>query len=289
MKNVHRFLTTVFAIGFTVAATAQTEFTPVDYMRQALANAIARGLADERVSDLGFQKDECILGGYILAGQSINYTVTLNCDTKYGFVGGGDDDVADLDIHLYNSKGVEVAKDAKTNNYPVAIYTPVLTGSYTVKVKMFSTRTRGSFAGLIIKSDDGYNIPITLLAGAVTNLTSLIEKLYKPPVKRMGFMNGHWVLYGCVLNEGRSKTLPKIPLSPSKLNAIIATGDQNVSDVDLFLYDSNEKLLEEHKGPEKHAAVVYEGSSGTTYQLKMKNARSSEDRSLIMSAILEVE
>jgi hypothetical protein len=96
-------------------------------------------------------------------------------------------------------------------------------------------------------------------------------------------------LYGCVLDENRSKTLREIPLSSSKTNIIVATGDQNCSDVDVFLYDNNETLLEQHLGPEKNAAVMYKGSAGSTYHLKMKNASSSEDRSLIMSAILEVE
>jgi hypothetical protein len=59
--------------------------------------------------------------------------------------------------------------------------------------------------------------------------------------------------------------------------------------VDLFLYDAQGNLLKKDEATDAHPLLIYSASATPEYQLKMKNARSGGNRSLIMSAILEVD
>ncbi|MBX2891512.1 MAG: hypothetical protein KF734_11325 [Saprospiraceae bacterium] len=278
------------ALFFCLSVKAQRECGPPKYMRQAMANVVAKGILLNDLSDMGFHKDVCMMGTYLSAGETVGFTTQLSSGVAYAFVGGGDDDVTDLDIFLYDAQGKELTKDTKTDNSPLVTYTPATTGSYTVKVKMFSTKTPGSFASLLIMSDAGYTIPIKTLKAALSDLFSMMEALCQK-INKMGFLstNNQWAMFGCVLDEGKSTQISNIRLSSSKLSAIIGGGDQNAFDVDLFLYSKGGTLLKKDDATDAHPVVTYKGSAGSEYTLKMKNARSGGEKSLIMSAILEVE
>lgn len=284
----HLFLGTLIALH-SIVTQAQTQCGPPTYMRQALVNVIVKGILLNNLSDMGYNKDICILGTYLPKGEQVGFTTTLNAGTEYAFVGGGDDDVTDLDIYLVNDRGIEVAKDSKTDNSPIVIFTPSTTGRYTVRVKMFSTRTSGSFASMLIMSNKGYSIPVNTLKNAMVDLFSTVEAVCTN-FSKMGFISttNQWALYGCVLEEGGSSTVSSIRLSNTRKTVIVGGGDQNAYDVDLYLYDNRGNLLKKDEDNDAHPILTYFADGNSDYQIKMKNARSGGNRSLVMSAILEV-
>ncbi|MBL7798360.1 MAG: PPC domain-containing protein [Saprospiraceae bacterium] len=287
MRN---FLLLVLLTLQTLSAQAQRECGPPKYMRQSLANVIVKGILLNGLSEMGYNKDVSIMGTYMPEGEQVGFTTTLNAGTLYAFVGGGDDDVTDLDIYLYNERGTEVARDAKADNSPIVTYTPTTTGRYTVRVKMYSTRTAGSFASMLIMSNRGYNIPVNTLKSAISDLFSAVETICNNSTK-MGYLSttNQWAMFGCVLEDGGSTTVSSIKLSGTRRSVIVGGGDQNAFDVDLFLYDAQGNLLKKDEATDAHPLLIYSASATPEYQLKMKNARSGGNRSLIMSAILEVD
>jgi hypothetical protein len=190
---------------------------PVTYMQQALANVIAKGLIVNSISDYGYHKEVCVLGTYLGKGQSASFTCTLDAGTTYAFVGGGDNDVTDLDIQLTDSRGIEVAKDRKADNTPIVTYTPSRTGEYTATVKMFSTTTPGSYAAMVILSNDGYTIPLSNLAHVIDDLFESTRKICSISPE-MGFIStsNQWAMYGAVLDDQASKSISNIRLSAKK-------------------------------------------------------------------------
>ncbi|MEQ1744363.1 MAG: hypothetical protein ABMA02_02975 [Saprospiraceae bacterium] len=285
MKHFFFALLTLQALS----AQAQRACGPPKYMRQAFANVIVKGILLNGLSDMGFHKGISMMGAYIPQGEDVGFTTTLNAGTKYAFVGGGDDDVTDLDITLLNERGAEVATDIKSDNSPIVTYTPPMSGRYTVRVKMYRTNTAGSFAGLIIMSDNGYNIPVNTLKNAANDLFSTVETICNNSSK-MGFLSTRqWAMYGSVLEESGTAMVSTIKLSGLRRSVIVGGGDQNAYDVDLFLYDAQGNMLKKDEDTDAHPVLIYSASSSPEYQIKMKNARSGGSRSLVMFAILEVD
>ncbi len=68
---------------------------------------------------------------------------------------------------------------------------------------------------------------------------------------------------------------------------IVGGGDQNALDVDLFLKNDSGITLHQDTKPDAHPVIICEGIENANYELHMKNAGSGDQRSLIMSAILE--
>lgn len=267
---------------------AQTECPPAKYMLQAVANIIAKAKTVNNATDLGFQKDVCIMGAWLPVGKSVGWKLTLRAGTRYVFIGGGDDDVSDLDIYLYNAAGSEVGRDNKSDKTPVVEYTPSRTAEYTVKVKMYAAAGSGSFASMAIMSDNGYNIPLSNFKNAAAALFTSIQEICNL-VDEMSFLDtdNQWALFGSVLDEKEERTIINIRLDDGK-NIIIGASDQNADDIDLFLNDNNSTLLTKDDKADKKPLIGWNGNEEGSYQVKMKNAESDGYKSLVMIAITNI-
>lgn len=75
------------------------------------------------------------------AGDSDNYTVTLQGGSSYKLVGVCDDDCTDLDIILYDSDGDVVDRDMLDDDKPVVSVSGKSGGRYRMNVSMASCST----------------------------------------------------------------------------------------------------------------------------------------------------
>ncbi len=255
-------------------------------MAKAVANVMAAARTVNDLSDYGYDDGICILGAYVRHGASASITCSLKADERYLLLGGGDDYAEDVDIHLLNADGKEVASDTDTDATPVVRYTPKYAGKYTLRLTLY--KARGSeFCALAIMREDGWDVPVSNLVEA-TGKCIVAGALINDEVGNAVFHEepNQWSFFGAVMREGDSVSLTNMKMERRR-HAIMATCDGVADDIDLALLDNQDRVFIEDTGPESVASVVYRTGDHASYGVRLKNEKSS-GASLVVAAILDL-
>ena len=81
---------------------------------------------------------------------SDSFSFNLSRGKSYLIVSFCDEDCSDLDLILYDKYDNELSKDTQTDSAPMVSVTPRYTGSYTLKVTMYSCDSDPCFYGISI-------------------------------------------------------------------------------------------------------------------------------------------
>lgn len=85
---------------------------------------------------------------------SDTYNFYLRNDKKYTIIGACDNDCRDLDLCLYDENGNEIDCDGKVDDKPVVSASPLWSGSFTLKVKMYDCRANPCAFGIMVFGKD---------------------------------------------------------------------------------------------------------------------------------------
>ena len=83
-------------------------------------------------------------------GDSDSFSFNLSRGKSYLIVSFCDEHCSDLDLRLYDKNYNQLSKDIQTDSAPMVSVTPRYTGSYTLKVKMYSCDSNPCFYGISI-------------------------------------------------------------------------------------------------------------------------------------------
>ena len=96
--------------------------------------------------------------------------------------------------------------------------------------------------------------------------------------------DNQWSLFGGVLETGKEAALTNINMGSGK-RILVAAGDGNAQNVDLFLLNSGGAVLEKDIEPDASPIFEYKTSGSSTYGVRVKNTR-SKGPSMIIATIL---
>lgn len=91
--------------------------------------------------EAGFSASGDVKYGLLEDGEVEPVEFTLVGGRTYRFIGLCDSDCSDLDLRVLDASGNRVAQDIASDDYPVATFTPLKSGVYTVRVTMASCST----------------------------------------------------------------------------------------------------------------------------------------------------
>jgi len=77
-------------------------------------------------------------GEYLSSGNSYRVKTKLYKGSTYIIAGAGDSTVRDLDIIIYDQNFNKITKDTKTDSTPMVSFSPRWSGTFYIKVKMYS-------------------------------------------------------------------------------------------------------------------------------------------------------
>lgn len=77
-----------------------------------------------------------------------SYTVTLREDRSYRIFGACDADCSDLDLWIYDEYDNLIDHDTASDDTPILEVTPRWTGSFRIRVRMYSCRREPCYFGL---------------------------------------------------------------------------------------------------------------------------------------------
>jgi len=263
------------------------DWVPGKHMIKAVGKVMGtvRGISDG--GDFGYDKDLSILAAYVAVGKSVSFNKPLVKGEEYIILGGGDDDIEDLDLEVYDKNRKKIAADTQTDAAPLVRFKAPETGTFTLKAISYKAKADG-FVCVVILRNGGYDVPKTNLVDAFASLIggcNIIDKNTKDKVS-FHYKENQWALYGSVLDKGEETTIENVDLG-SGTRMIIAAGDKNAKDIDLFVKTGKGKDLGSDTKADAFPIVTVNAFALSDAKLTYKNVE-SKGRSLVLMTVLQL-
>jgi len=264
------------------------QWVPGQRMQKAVGRVIKTANVVNDKSAFGYDNEVCILAAFLPSGESASFNRNLVQGREYLILGGGDDNMEDMDLEVKDENGTKVAEDTLTDASPVVRFTARSTGRFTIKATAFKA-DRGSFACVVIMRKDGWDVPIRNLQDAMTSLMKRCDRIDRGTKDKVYFhdVKNQWALYGSVLKEGEDMSIINLDVGTGR-RAVLAGGDSFARDVDLFVRDRDDKVVAKDEDDD---AVPVVSLTATRYQgakITYKNVR-SQGASLTLMTMLRFE
>lgn len=288
MKNLTVLPFLLFVLAFQAPVSGQiSDCRPANYMLQSVVNIIAKIKQINGFTNLGLMEGTSIMGTHLTVGGTVSWNTELQRGRQYVFIGGGDDDVTDLDIYIKDLSGTTLKKDEAADNKPVVVFTPQETKKYTITLKLYRSLTAGSFACLALLQENGYVVPVDNYTTAAANLFRLVTAVCEKMGMSYLSTPNQWSFYGGVYDAGETIGIQNIKLK-NKTTVALAAGDSNTRDIDLWVKDqaTNETLGSNTKA-DATPFVILDGNASKNYIVETKNVTAT-GHSLILMSLIEV-
>ncbi len=276
----------VLLLASTPIASAESAWRPGTFMTQAMVRVMSSVRKITEKTPFGLDDgSSCFIAGYLAVDGEIGTGIPLEAGRTYAILGGGDDDVTDLDLYLKDSAGDVVARDVEKDSHPVIVFTPKEDGRYRVTMKLAGCQAKASFCAYATLRDGAFDVPASNLATSYTRLITLCTAIDKKLGSAAFFDGeGELALVGTILKEEEALTQSGIDLGDDRY-VFCAAADARAADLDLKLLDSDDAVVESDTANDATPILSY--SMGGTVKLKITNARST-GATLAMAAILRI-
>ena len=256
---------------------------PVKFMLQALGRVAgeARQLEDGR--RFGFEEGICLLGSYIQQGNTTALDHQLEGGRTYVFLGGGDDDVRDADLFIFDAAGRRVAQDTDNDPTPVVTFTPKFDGRYSILLRLHDCRTPAGFCALAILREGGWDIPTESVVQASSQC--MISCLRFGGRFKFHDRVNQWSLFGSVLKQGETAAMNRLDLG-SGIRTFVAGADKGAGDIDLSLSDGGGAVAKD-EDPDPTPAFRAKTFQEQAYSLRLNMEKTSNNASFAVMAMLD--
>lgn len=276
----------LFSMLTAASVGAESEWRPGKYMSQAVNRVMASVRRVTEKTQFGLDDgSSCFIAGYLATDSQIGSSIPLKAGVQYAIIGGGDDDVTDLDLYLKDADGNIVARDVEKDSNPVVVFKPEEDGKFRVEMKLVSGKTKSSFCCYATLRDGGFDVPVSNLNSAYTRLMTLCGAVDKK-IGSAAFQDddGEIALIGTILKEGETLTQSGVDMQKRQY-VVCATADGQAQDIDLKLLDSGDDVVESDTADDATPILIY--SKGGTMKLKITDVK-SKGATLAMAAVLRV-
>ncbi|MEM9836121.1 MAG: hypothetical protein AAF828_06445 [Bacteroidota bacterium] len=261
------------------------EWTPGTYMKQALDNTYEKASLMNALSQFSWTEKLCMAGAILDVGETISLNVELTEGVAYTFLGGGDEDVFDLDMYIVARNGEILASDIEDDDTPIPDLIAPYTGVYSVRLQLVSANSSTCFVALSLLSKQGFTI-------AEADYNQLSEKFFaaggsihqvSSGVKWHDVAN-QWSVFGFLLNNKQSIELENLHLGAAN-HYIFGSADRRVSKLDLILRDEVGQILLEDVADDPYPLLEKKTAAERLYTIELTNLR-CQQRSLILVGIV---
>jgi hypothetical protein len=286
-SGVALVLTATFAAWGATPAGAAEQWGPGKHMTQAVGRVMGSVRLASNISDYGYDNGICIMAAFLRPGATVAFNRPLERGERYMILGGGDDDVEDLDIEVLDSSGDVVAKDDKVDAAPVVEFTAPRSGQYTIRQRLYKASV-GCFCVVAVLRKGGFDVPIRNLVSASSRLIAFCNAVDRNTSGSVAFhdADNQWAIYGSILRQGEDTTITNITLGGGQ-RCLLAAGDENSSDIDLFVLDSDGDVIGQDTDADATPIVKHKARAGASYGLRVKNVKAG-GATLVLAAILKV-
>jgi hypothetical protein len=196
-----------------------------------------------------------------------------------------------IDVDILDMNGNRV--DGDDGTAPTIKFRPAKSATYRLKVALKETipkgdKPRGGFCTLVFLRKGGYDLPVTNIRTSLETVIQASEEVNKLAKDTVLFQSGNnqWAMYGAVLEQGEAMTITKLKLGKGE-RMLVAGGDKNAEDVDVYVVDEDGDTLAKDKGRDPFAFVKFTEDEDKFRGLKFKNTKSKRGGpTLVLTAVL---
>lgn len=264
---------------------ADDEWAPGIYMQQAVNNVFDKASLMSALSEFSWSSDLCLAGGILDVGNTLALEVELKEGEAYTFVGGGDEDVRDLDMFIVDRNENIIASDIEDDDTPIPDFVAPYSGRYSIRMQLISGDAPTSFVALSLLRKKGVALvedqylrtsdKFFAAGGSVHSVSSGVK---------WHDAKNQWCLFGVLLESKSDWTIENMFLDSAD-HYLFASAGESVDNVDLKLIDDNNKVIAEDLDDDAYPILETATVSSLRYTLKITNVKSSE-RSLILVGIV---
>jgi hypothetical protein len=262
-------------------------------LKQAFNRVTDNAALGGKIGGYGYIDGISIMAAWIDKGEKTTFTLTLEANVEYLFLGAGDQDAQDVDLTILDDQNRVVAEDTRDAADAVVKFTPRVTGRYTMELILFKSRNNlPCVCAATILRKGGSNLSLRNLDEAVGNLVDILAKadteLKNKANKRLELHRekGQWAMFGAVLAESKDADMYNLSLG-NGTRAFFATGDSKAQDVDLFLMNNDAtQTINSDTRVDRDASFVQQMNGGL-HRLRLHNHKSNGP-AVCMMAVFDI-
>lgn len=267
---------------------ASADWVPGERMQESVSTVIASARDVTDVGDYGYDNNVCILSCFLTDGREITFNRPFDKGVSYLILGGADKNASDVDIEIFDGNR-RVAGDDDEDSSPTVKFRPTASKVYRLKVTLQKTKGRGgAFVTLAFLKKGGYDVPVGNLKTALETVTVACEEVNRSAKQKVYFQSGdnQWALYGAVLEQGQDLTITKCKFGMGD-RMLVAGGDKNALDVDVFVLNDAGDVLLKDKGSDPFAFLKFIEDEDKYRGIRFANAKSKKGGpTLVLCALL---
>lgn len=291
------------ALALALAVASPSGFTaaPADWVPGQRMSVAVTGVIDaarEHQDDYALDTQSvCLLAGFMNDGRELTFNRPFDKGENYLVIVGTDRNVAALDVDVFDAAGERVTGETR-DTAPEIRLRPAKTGTYKLRVCVTKVREKGAggFCTLMILRKGTGDVPIANARGCLETVIAGAEDVYKAAnskqMKRSVWFqsgNNQWSMYGSVLDQGNEMTITKVKLGKGD-RMLVAAGDKNSQDVDVFVLDEDDEVLARDRGREPSAVLKFTEDEDKYRAIRFKNAAARRSGPcLILAAVLTID
>lgn len=266
--------------------------TSANYLTQAFIRVTDSAAGAAKLGNFGYQEGISILGAWVNAGDDCKFSIYFAKDVNYMIVAGGDNDAQNVNVEIINEAGRVVATEDREAPDAMVTFLPTEGAYYTLRLILAKAQKNVPCVCVVcVLRENGLNVPLRNLddcANKLMNLFSDTDKQLQAQNTRLELRRARnqWAIYGAVLEPGKDISVTNLDLGGSH-RLLLAMGDKNSEDVDLFLMDANRRTIASDTKVAHEAIIGFTPRPQDRYGIKMLNYK-GRGPSVIMTGLFDV-
>ncbi len=278
--------------GMGASALSAAEWPPGKYMTQALAEmmVLVRTVTDD--TEFGYDSGICLVGVYMLPGQTHTFSASFIGGTEYAVIAGGDQDCTDIDLAVLDANGGVLDSDTRTERLAIARFTPAVNTDGTIQVRLEGAR-RDAFVTYAIMKTGGYDVPKENLIAAGDRFLGMANRASELAEQDRQFARflaerNQPAVFGALLTsrndwvQVQSLTLGDYPC------VMAAAGDTQVEDIDMLLMDAAGNVLANDLDKDATPVIQFQPQRRERYTVRVQNAAEHDKATFIVFGVLQM-
>lgn len=262
------------------------------YLEQSLAVVMAAVTILSEKTTLGCDEGGiCLVGTPLDIGETYILTRPFQAGRTYVLFAGGDEDASDVDLRISDENDQLVAADNREDRLAMVVFEPPQTGSYTIRMRLHSGDNRRSFCAFVVMRVNGVNVPGGNLGRAGDQFMERcrgLSTLHGLLAGAVTFLDRpeHGALWGVVLEGDEEKTIRNVPFG-AKPVTILAAGDTQARDLDLFVYDKNGDQEAQDTAPDATPMLRRPAGVEQNHAITLRNAGDGNPITFALFGVVE--
>lgn len=236
----------------------EAAWRPGSFMAAALERLLIVASRVNMTTNFGFDdQGSTVVAGFLRQGRPQYFMRPLEAGKPYAIFAAGSTQ-ANIDLHVYDSRGTLVAADTELDGTPAVSFVPNVTDNY--KFELSVVNQAEEFGAMVVMSEGGLRVEAPILQSVFQRLLDS-GAIASAKVQQMGFPNGlifhenDWAVQGVILYPGEAIRQRGIRLDANSA-VFSAVSHEESFNIDLEVTDVNSGQMWADTEPDGNPVVI---------------------------------